>query len=210
MESPRGQQMIKDISPDSQGSSIEQSIYEAIGSEFDNTDSIIDEILKQYFPQTATWGLAWWEKRLELPTNLSEDIEKRRKKVIVKLQTRWPMTPLNMAKIISTYTNASVYITENVAPYTFQIDLLSNSGFPEDLVELYKTVKRIKPSHQSVQYKLTSVTSMNIYYAAASISGETITVYPWTPREIESRGKINVATAVANNTEIVTVYPKEG
>ncbi|BAH06755.1 YmfQ family protein [Clostridium kluyveri] len=210
MESPRGQQMIKYISPDSQSSAIEQSIYEAIGSEFDNTDSIIDEILKQFFPQTATWGLTWWEKRLGLLTNLSEDIEKRRKKVIVKLQTRWPMTPLNMAKIISTYTNASVHITENVAPYTFQVDLLSSSGFPEDLVELYKTVKRIKPSHQSVKYKMTSVTNMNIYYAAASISGETITVYPWTPREIESRGKINVATAVANNTETITVYPKEG
>lgn len=210
MQSLKGGQMIEHISPVLHNSTIEQAIYEAIGSEFDNLDETVADVKLQLFPQTATWGLAWWEKRLGLQTNLNEDIEKRRKKVIVKLQTRWPMTPLNMANIISTYTSADVHIIENVAPYTFEVDLLSNNGFPQDLVDLYKTVKRIKPSHEGVRYKLTSITSTNIYYAAASIAGETISVYPWTPKSIESRGKINLATASANNTETISVYPKEG
>ncbi|WP_446897410.1 YmfQ family protein [Clostridium sp. LBM24168] len=210
MQSLKGRQMMQYISPALHDSKIEQAIYEAIGSEFDSLEEAVADVKLQLFPQTATWGLAWWEKRLGLQTNLSEDLEKRRKKVIVKLQTRWPMTPLNMANIISTYTSADVHIIENVAPYTFEVDLLSNNGFPEDLIDLYKTVKRIKPSHEGVRYKLTSITNMNIYYAAASISGETITVYPWTPKSIESRGTINLATASANNTETISVYPKEG
>lgn len=210
MQSLKGSQMMEYISPALHDSKIEQAVYEAIGSEFDSLENIIEDIKLQLFPQTATWGLTWWEKRLGLQTNSSEDMEKRREKVIIKLQTRWPMTPLNMANIISTYTSTKVVIIENVAPYTFEVDLLSNNGFPEDLVDLYKTVKRIKPSHEAVKYKLTSITNMNIYYAAASIAGETITVYPWTPKSIESRGTINIATASSNNIETTTVYPKEG
>lgn len=178
MKSLKGQKMINSISPVYTNSAIEQAVYEAIGSEFDNIDNIINEILQQFFPQTATWGLIFWEQRLGIKVNLNEILEKRRKKVIVKLQTRWPMTPLNMANIIKSYTSADVHITENIAPYTFEVDLLSNNGFPEKLNDLYKTVKRIKPSHQSAEYKLISATNSKFYCATTLISGEIVTVYP--------------------------------
>lgn len=209
MQSVKGQQMIKSISPIYKSLGIEESVYEAVGSEFDSVNNIIDDIMLQLFPQTATWGLKYWEQRLGFETNLNEDIDMRRKKVIVKMQTRWPITPKAMATIINTFTDANVQIFENVAPYIFEVDLISQKGFPNDLENVYKTVKRIKPSHLGVKYKLISKTNMNLYYAATTISGEKVRVYPWQPRKIQSSGNIDVAMSSARDIEKVSIYPKK-
>ena len=67
-----------------------------------------DEILRQLHPQTADrWGLTIWEKRLKLVTNLNEDIEKRRRKVITNIQAKGIMeigiSQSFGAEIIETY-----------------------------------------------------------------------------------------------------------
>lgn len=137
--------MISYVSPIYQHSKIEQAIYEAIGYEFDNADKLSKEVSLQLFPQTATWGLVFWEQRVGLATNLSEDIKKRRRKIIAKMQTRYPINPKNMAMILKNYTAADILITENVAPYTFKViskvdDILDNRN-------LVYIVNKIKPSH---------------------------------------------------------------
>ncbi|ASN68299.1 putative XkdT-related protein [uncultured Caudovirales phage] len=206
--SPKGKKMLQSISPIYTKSKIEQAICEAIGYELDSSDELVDEILLQFFPQTATWGLEFWEQRNNLSTNLNEDIEARRAKIIAKMQTRYPINPLTMATILQRYTGADINIIENIAPYTFEVKLTGRQGFPKSLENLYKTVNRIKPSHLSVAYKLIVLTESNLYMGATSFSGETITVYPWMPREISTKGKIDIAMAGIKNTETATVYPR--
>lgn len=46
-----------------------ESIFEVQGPEFDQFRSNTDDVLDQFFIQTATWGLARWEKELGLPVN---------------------------------------------------------------------------------------------------------------------------------------------
>lgn len=208
IKSQKGKELISYISPIYANSKIMQAIFEAIGSEWDNANEISEDILNQLFPQTATWGLSIWEQRLGLITNVTEDLERRRGKVIAKLQTKYPITPKNMAMILKNYTGADISITEGVAPYAFEIKLLGREGFPKSLEDLYKEVKRIKPSHLSVMYKLIVLTESNLYMGATSFSGETITVYPWMPREISTKGKIDIAMAGIKNTETATVYPR--
>lgn len=145
IKSPKGKEMISYISPIYQDSKIEQAIYEAIGSEWDNADELTHEILLQLHPQTATWGLIFWEQRLGLPTNINEDIERRRRKVIAKLQSRYIITPEKMATIVKNYTGANVLVVENIAPYTFKVavnidDIINNK-------DLTTIVRKIKPSH---------------------------------------------------------------
>ncbi len=202
--------MISHISPIYQNSKIEQAIYESIGSEWDNADELAQEILLQLHPQTATWGLVFWEQRLGLPTNTNEDIEIRRRKVIAKRQSKHIINPERMAIILKNYTGADIEIIENIAPYTFEVKLTGREGFPKSLEDLYKEVKKIKPSHLSVKYKLISLTESNLYIGATSFSGETITVYPWTPNNIETTGNIEIALAQNAGLETITTYPKEG
>lgn len=208
IKSQKGKEMISYISPIYEQSKVMQSIFEAIGSEWDNAEEISKDILKQLFPQTATWGLIYWEDAVNIVTNLSENIERRRGKVIAKLQSRYIITPLKMSMILKNYTGADISITENIAPYTFEVKLTGREGFPKSLEDLYKEVKRIKPSHLSVKYKLISITQSKFYIGASTLCGEEIIVYPWSPKEIESKGKINISMANNTGLENITIYPK--
>ncbi|MDC9396123.1 DUF2313 domain-containing protein, partial [Clostridioides difficile] len=111
--SRKGREMLITLSPIYEQSLIMNSIYEAIGSEFDNLELLDEEIELQLFPQTATWGLELWENRVGLSTNIDEVIEARRRKVIAKLQMKYIVNPNRLATIIKSYTGADVYIKEN-------------------------------------------------------------------------------------------------
>ncbi|CAL83874.1 DUF2313 domain-containing protein [Clostridium botulinum] len=210
IKSKKGKEMITYVSPIYEQSKVIQAIFESIGYEWDVAESLADDILKQFFPQSATWGLIYWEEAVSIVTNLTDEIERRRRKVIAKLQSRYAINPKRMALILKNYTGADILITENIAPYTFEVKLTGREGFPKSLEDLYKEVKRIKPSHLSVRYKLIALTESNLYVGATSFSGETITVYPWTPNNIETTGNIEIALAQNAGLETITTYPKEG
>jgi hypothetical protein len=207
--SKKGKEMIQHITPIYAKSKIEQAIYEAIGQEFDNADELAHEVLLQLHPQTATWGLVFWEQRFNLPTNLNEPLERRRRKVIAKRQSKHTINPERMALILKNYTGADIEITENIAPYTFEVKLIGREGFPKSLEDLYKEVKKIKPSHLSVKYKLISITESKFHIGATTLCGENITVYPWSPKDITSLGKVNVAMGSNTGLENITIYPKK-
>lgn len=148
--STKGEKMISSITPIYAKSYIEQAIYEAIGIECDEFDGIAENILLQFFPQTATWSLSWWEQRLGLTTNLTEDIEIRRRKVLSKLQTRYTINPEKLAIILKSYTGACVEIIEDVEPYTFEVTIQIEEA--KELINFINIVKKLKPSH--LDYKL--------------------------------------------------------
>ncbi|MGX8126276.1 YmfQ family protein [Clostridioides difficile] len=208
--SKKGREMLLTLSPIYEQSLIMNSIYEAIGNEFDNLELLNKEIELQLFPQTATWGLSFWENRVGLSTNLDEDIEARRRKVIAKLQSKYIMTPKRMSMILQSYTGANIKINENIFPYTFSVELTSTQGFPRDLEDLYKRVNVIKPSHLSVSYKLVSLLKSKTYFAQTTIMSEEITVYPYSSKEVKANIKAKFALAHNMSSEILTVYPKGG
>lgn len=208
--SKKGREMLLTLSPIYEQSLIMNSIYEAIGSEFDNLELLNKEIELQLFPQTATWGLSFWENRVGLSTNIDEDIEDRRRKVIAKLQSKYIMTPKRMSMILQSYTGANIKINENISPYTFSVELTSTQGFPRDLEDLYKRVNVIKPSHLSVSYKLVSLLKSKTYFAQTTIMSEEITVYPYSSKEVKANVKAKFALAHHMSSEILTVYPKGG
>lgn len=123
--------MITYVSPVYEQSKVIQSIFEAIGYEWDTAELLANDILKQFFPQTATWGLIYWEEAVNVVNNPTEEIERRRRKVIAKLQSRYAINPKRMALILKNYTGADILITEDIAPYTFEVKLTGREGFPK-------------------------------------------------------------------------------
>lgn len=209
IKSQKGNEMFGYISPVYEQSLVMHSIFEAIGNEYDLANELSEDILKQLFPQTATWGLIYWEEAVKIVSNLSEAIERRRGKVIAKLQSRYIINPKRMSIILQNYTGADIEIIENIAPYTFEVKLTGREGFPKSLEDLYKTVKKIKPSHASVRYKLISITQSSFYIGACTLCGEEVTVYPWSPKSIESKGTVNVAIVQGSGMENITIYPRK-
>lgn len=148
INSKKGQQMYSSVTPMYTDSMLMQAIFEAIGTEADMSVDLSDEILRNIFPQTAdSWGLTIWEQRLGLVTNISEDIEKRRKKVITRLQTKSIINPEKIGYIIRSLTGVETDVVDKVADYIFGVTLISDKAFNVDLNEVMSEIKRVKPSH---------------------------------------------------------------
>lgn len=153
LTSPKGTEMIKTVSPIyiDYKVKIMMAIFQAIGQEWDKADELADEVLLQLFPQTATWGLRYWEDLLDIPINETIPIQKRRSLVLSKIKLRAPMTPARLANIIYSLTKENtmkVEVEENVEPYTFMVTLVTKNG-GVNYLDVYKTIKKIKPSHES-------------------------------------------------------------
>lgn len=160
ISSPKGKEMISYISPIYEQSKVMQSIFEAIGSEFDSAEELSEDILKQLFPQTATWGLIYWEDAVKIIPNLNEDIERRRGKIIAKLQSRYVVNPKKMANIIKNYIGIDTIIVENTAPYTFTIEMDIKNNI--NLSEFIHIVNRVKPSHLGYNFTICCNTELNL------------------------------------------------
>lgn len=147
--SQKGLRMLDSISPIYDQNKVMLSIFQSLGLEAEMTDDLIDDILLQLFPQTATWGLKYWEDALNIPVNESLTLENRRTKILVKMQTRWPVTRLRMESIINNFISSkNGYIQEIFEEYMFKIHipLTDERIYYKDLIE---TVNEVKPAHLS-------------------------------------------------------------
>ncbi|MCD3211831.1 DUF2313 domain-containing protein [Clostridium botulinum C/D] len=74
--------------------------------------------------------------------------------------------------------------------------------------EIINNFRRIIPCNILLNSTLTQKINTCIYFGGALTSGETVTVYPWSPKTIESKCKITIP--IGNNTGIdtTTIYPK--
>jgi hypothetical protein len=63
-----------------------QSILSTKGNEFIRFNAKTNEVLLQFFPETATWGLDRWEFLFGIETDYSIDIETRREEVLERIR----------------------------------------------------------------------------------------------------------------------------
>lgn len=186
-----------------------QKIFNAYGNRFDKLGLDISELFLQILPQTATeWGLKLWEKRVGITTNNAKSIEERRARVLAKLNSKGTTTVEVIKQICKSFVSEAEIIQNN-PEYYFQVNLISDTGFPYALDSLYDSIEIAKPAHLGVKYKLISVNQSQMYYGLASIMGETMTVYPWIAKNIESNGKIEIGISQCAGSENITIYPSK-
>lgn len=185
-----------------------QEIFNANGDIFYKLALEISNLFLQVLPQTATdWGLALWEKRVGITTNTSKSEEERRAKILAKLNTKGTTTVELIKQICKSFVSG-VEIVQHNSEYYFEVNLLTNTGFPYALDSLYDSVEIAKPAHLGVKYKLTSLTQSGIYHGLEAITGETLTVYPWITSNIQTSGNIEVGISQDIGSESITIYPK--
>jgi len=145
--SKKGREMLKTISPIYEQNQTMLAIFQAIGLESEMTEELVDDILLQWFPQTATWGIVYWEDALNIPINESMGLEERRARILTKMQTRWPITKSRMEAIINNFiASKNGYIDEIFSEYMFKINIPLTDGkiYYRELIE---TVNEVKPAH---------------------------------------------------------------
>lgn len=146
--SEAAQRMLSRVSPIYSRSYVGKWLYQVMGLEMEDARRLFEELRQQAFPETATWGLTYWEQRYGITPNPADDLETRRQAVLDRQNARSPMNPARIEAIINGMTGMPVTVTENVADYTFLVTIESEGAGSVDIPSITARLRKIKPSHQ--------------------------------------------------------------
>lgn len=152
-------------------------IFQAIGTELDETRAWTSELMDQVTPHNATWTLDYWEDELAIPRDLTLSTEKRRERVLSYLRNRAPMNPYTLSRVASAASNnAEVRIEERTgkpANFTVWVSALPSDT---DIAKIRAAVDRAKQARLSYDIKYEQYTAGSIYAGGALQMSYDITI----------------------------------
>lgn len=114
-----------------------------------------DDVLKQCFIDTATWGLTLWEEEYGIKTNLNSSYEERREVIKAKKRGQGTCTKALIKNVTEAFSGGECRVIENTAPYTFTIQFVGVKGIPKNMKGLISAIDEIKPAHLVYNFKYT-------------------------------------------------------
>lgn len=137
-----------------------QDILAASSWEHEKQKEILTDIAKQFFVETATWGLSDWERIVEVRPNPGDTYQQRRNRILLKLNGTQTATVEFMERLIKRYMEdgSNVKVTENPEEYVFHILLQGHVIYTNDLFE---AIDIYKPAHLGL--RMTIDTTPNKY-----------------------------------------------
>ena len=121
----------------------------------------VEKTLEQFFVDSATYGLDYWEKMLGISKN-TFDYQTRRENIKARMRSRGTTTVSFIKNICEAYSNGEVDIIVNHSDYSFVIDFIGTIGIPRAFAELDKTINEIKPCHLAHSYRFNYNTHSNL------------------------------------------------
>lgn len=151
--STKGQEMLGFLPKCYEASKIMKSILQTEGLEFDDIWSALNDILKQFYVETATWGLDIWEKELGLSSYAGKPDDQRRSRIISKLRGMGTVNVALIQNVAESYVYGTVSVTDHPETYSFTIKFIDSLGVPPNLQDLKNAIDEIKPAHLAITYE---------------------------------------------------------
>lgn len=123
--------------------------------ELDNFHAQVKDVLRQFFIDTATWGLARWEEICGIAVNETKPVEQRRSVIKSKLRGAGTVTLEVIKNVVDSFENGLVAIEENFANYEVIITFIGKRGIPPNLQDVKDAVREIVPAHLNILYQFT-------------------------------------------------------
>ena len=140
---------------------ITKPIIDVLEIEENILNECIESTLNQFFVDSATHGLDYWEKMLGISKNIFST-QTRRENIKAKMRTRGTSSISVIKNICEAYSNGEVDIIVNHSDYSFVIDFVGSIGIPQAFEELDKTINEIKPCHLAHSYKFNYITNKQL------------------------------------------------
>ena len=131
---------------------ITKPIQDSLDIEANSINDEVDSMLNQFYVDSSTFGLDYWERMLGISKN-SFDIDTRRENIKAKMRSRGTTTVSVIKNICEAYSNGIVEVIVNHLDYSFVIDFVGAIGIPKAFAELDKIIEEIKPAHLAHSYK---------------------------------------------------------
>lgn len=135
-----------------------KAIYDAQGTELGSLIYCIDDIKKQFFIDTATWGLIYWEDKYGIETNLFLSYEQRREILKAKKRGQGTTTKAMLKNAAEAFSGGEVNIIEHNEGYYFTVQFIGVKGIPRNMEAFKNMLEDIKPAHLGYTFKYTYTT----------------------------------------------------
>lgn len=154
-----GKRMLKSVSPIYDRAYTARWLFEVMGLEMEEARKYVEEFRLQAYPETATWGLKYWEQRYHIRTEENLTLEERRQRVIAKRWKFYPMNPARLESFIKDCCGRNSHVTEYNSEYTIEINVDGEGGLI-NYYQLFLLLRNIIPSHLHLD--------LNIIYGTAT------------------------------------------
>lgn len=152
LTSPSGQRMLSYLPPLYDRSRVLQSLLQAEGLELDALRAAVADLLAQFYPRTATWGLPWWEAEVGLPAApLLADAE-RRDRIVAKLRGYGTATVVLLKRVAEAWDLGAVDVVEDFEAYTLHVRFVDTRGVPTNLGDLRLNVRAVAQAHLALAF----------------------------------------------------------
>lgn len=149
-----GDLMLDSVAPIYDNSVLTLYTFQAFGIILSKEFDFIPDLVNQMFPQTATWGIALWEKEYGIIPDASKTIEQRRQYLLSVMYKKSPMTPYRIKQLVYSITGLENNVTEGTSPNTITIDIY---GYIPNLTELRTVLDKRLPAHINYEFNMTEV-----------------------------------------------------
>jgi hypothetical protein len=136
-------------------SKIVGNILDRESEEFTQLNTDIQDVLNQFFIDTATWGLANWERVCGIPTDEAKPFDQRRSVIKSKLRGIGTVTVSLVKSVAEAYYANAVEVAEDNANYQVGITFVGKRGVPSNLSDIESSLRSIIPAHLGIDYVFT-------------------------------------------------------
>lgn len=123
--------------------------------EFIQLQDRIQDVLQQFFVDTAVWGLSYWETVCGIPVDESKPKEQRRSVIKSKLRGAGTVTLAVIKNVVDSFENGEIQLQENFAKYEVVITFIGKRGVPPNLNDVRTALREIVPAHLSIRFEYT-------------------------------------------------------
>lgn len=168
-----GKRMLEMVSPIYDGSYTGLWMMEVMGREYDALRGIVESMVEQITPRTASWSLPFWEAEYGIVPTGGETILQRRAAVLARRQSVGAFTPYKVKAMAEALTGVSARVVDGERPYTL-IVYLSVASAEER--RLRRELDRVKPAHLSYAIEYEQSATGQLYFGCAMTHSATIEI----------------------------------
>ena len=136
-------------------SDVIRSFMESNSIEVDTLKAYIEDLSKNLYVKTATWGLDLFEEELGLVTDKSISYEERRERILAKKRGNGTTTKNMVKNTAEAFSGGEVEVIENFNDYSFVVKFVGIKGIPKNLTLFKNMIEEIKPAHLNYELAFT-------------------------------------------------------
>ncbi|MCM3239041.1 YmfQ family protein [Heyndrickxia oleronia] len=156
-----------------------QGIFKVESSEFEELENAMQEVLDQFFIDTATWGLIRWEEPAGLKPKANTPLDIRRANIKAKYVIPETVTDLDLQELVNMFVpSKQAKVVEIPNEYAFEIQFPVNESVYKHLPSISEAVEETKPAHLEALYRVFNQVQSTITFGGLISERKRITIKP--------------------------------